>query len=1550
MKDIADVTNAYEVAQETSKSLDSKDASANSVQAPAKQKGKKKTANQSQYRREQQQQQRGRSQQRSKSSHRDSRSKSRGNGNAGNSSSIICYGCGSNSHKRNECKAAYDSLECSKCDRKGHVSKVCGIMKSRAQSRGRNSSPSPNRRFQRANANVATLKNFMDSKPTPNVTAEFSTITGPRQERIKFTCNAVLPDSGASTTIIRNTVLAKAGIPVVPSLDFDELEIANGNSMPILGTVRLEITFHGRSAKLEALVVENLAAEVLLGWQEMQAVGLLPIDFPNIQFPVISEPPEAFTATHETIDNEKDSDDPCKLTEGVTVPVESPTSPKTNEQSPEKAHMDKLRTNLLDRFKKVFSDTLHGRVMKDAVMTIELRDDIPIKPVHVNVPRAVPAHKKKAADELIQQLIKDDIIEPIPITEPTEWCSYGMFVAKPNDPNAVRLVTDYSPVNKFIKRSVNPFSSTRDIIRAIPPNKKYFATLDAKHGYFQVLLEKESRNYTAFLLESGRYRYKRGPQGMVTTGDFFNAYSDNILRPFLNGSVLKIVDDILVCGTDLNDLQDQLKKILTRCEKYGLTMSANKFTVGESVKFAGHIVSAEGVKPDPSKVNSIKNFPVPRNLTDVRSFLGLANQLGFFIPDLTHAAEPLHELTKKNIPFIWDRKQQEAFDKIKDILTGPLVVQPFDMAKPVHLYTDASRQGLGYALLQPYNVGKEVRLGLVRCGSRALTPAEKNYAVTELEALAVYYACTHCEFYLSGAPDVLVVTDHRALEGLWKKPLPDIPNTRVQRYRERLAKFNLTIKWTPGKSHMLADALSRIPCLSVAASDQSQDTAEDDKEDDARAMMTFAALCTLDRSFDQVAQDAAEDEAYMALLRYHSQGQKTLPPEAQEFRSLDTDNLRKMNKLLFIGDRLLVPKKSRRRLLRLLHASHQGYKKMQALAARHYVWPRMNNDIKNVVSGCAPCQALAPARQRGPPNENNRFEVKNMYPMSHVSMDLFQIGTHHYLVQVDRYSGYMWVARLNSLSTNAIIRQLLVWWSHDGFPTDVRSDNGPQFREKFAEFLNEHHISHSPTAAYSPSDNGLAENAVKQMKHLILKTKEEKEDFELALLHWRNTPKGTNAASPAQLFHHRNLRTNLPTLSSSLKKLTTTEIRAFEEERQRDFDGTIDVLSKLGTSSVEKYNTGDKVDIKQHSGRGWLLDAGEVIAIRPSGHSYDIRMEDGRVTSRSSRMLRPASSEDDLPHASTVQSILDTAPVKKKPKLEKNLRFWIEGDLIPSFRDSDEIQAKAEKLIHHSKHMPSVATCCFRDRHSSTSPPPTSRPVNPFPRWNTTWSDTERPVARVSPTVSRPPSPPQPPPLPPLPEPVPSWPERPERPPTPPSPPFYTAPPNYTYLDSPPPYYYEPPPPYRERAVPLPQPVWQVIGPASRNRGRRRRAPQSWQWAPFWPAWPGNSLSPTVVAALRAPTPQRGSRSAARPSPRTLHGSGSRRPSPHASSRTAPPQTHSSHQRGNSRPRDRPRTTLSPTRTTPTRTGSSPGGHSRTRTATMTTTTTPARPGTRPRW
>ena len=169
-------------------------------------------------------------------------------------------------------------------------------------------------------------------------------------------------------------------------------------------------------------------------------------------------------------------------------------------------------------------------------------------------------------------------------------------------------------------------------------------------------------------------------------------------------------------------------------------------------------------------------------------------------------------------------------------------------------------------------------------------------------------------------------------------------------------------------------------------------------------MMTFAALCTLDRSFDQVAQDAAEDEAYMALLRYHSQGQKTLPPEAQEFRSLDLDSLRKRNKLLFIGDRLLVPKKSRRRLLRLLHASHQGFKKMQALAARHYVWPRMNNDIRNVVSGCAPCQSLAPARQRGPPNEKNQFDIKNMYPMSNVSMDLFQIGTSHYLVQVDRYS------------------------------------------------------------------------------------------------------------------------------------------------------------------------------------------------------------------------------------------------------------------------------------------------------------------------------------------------------------------------------------------------------------------------------------------------------------------------------------------------------------------------------------------------------------------
>ena len=221
--------------------------------------------------------------------------------------------------------------------------------------------------------------------------------------------------------------------------------------------------------------------------------------------------------------------------------------------------------------------------------------------------------------------------------------------------------------------------------------------------------------------------------------------------------------------------------------------------IGNELPFAGLIVGAKGVSPDPERTRALSEFPRPKDVTGVRSFLGLANQLSGFVPDFAHMTVALRGLTGKSAAFIWLEDHEREFEKVKKLLTSEMVVTHFDPKLPVIVLTDASRLfGLGYAM------GHMVdgRFRLVTCGSKSLTPTQQRYSTIELECLGVHFAVSKCSFYLKGCESFTVATDHRPLEGVFKKDIFEIPNPRLQRIREKLAEFNMNVKWVPGKSHL----------------------------------------------------------------------------------------------------------------------------------------------------------------------------------------------------------------------------------------------------------------------------------------------------------------------------------------------------------------------------------------------------------------------------------------------------------------------------------------------------------------------------------------------------------------------------------------------------------------------------------------------------------------------------------------------------------------------------------------------------------------------------
>ena len=265
------------------------------------------------------------------------------------------------------------------------------------------------------------------------------------------------------------------------------------------------------------------------------------------------------------------------------------------------------------------------------------------------------------------------------------------------------------------------------------------------------------------------------------------------------------LDDVIVFGKTFEEHLARLAEVLGRFRSAGLKLKPEKcHFFQKEVKFLGYLVSAEGVKPHPDNIQKIVNWPTPEDATDIRAILGMGNYYRRFIRGFSEKVQPLVELTKQNVPFIWDKNCQSAFELLKKELTGAgLVAHPRDDGQFI-LDTDASAKTIGCVLSQVQD-GKE---RVIAYGSRTLSRTEQNYCVTDRELLAVQYFMDYYRQYLIGQK-FLVRTDHQAIR--WLSSLKD-PKDRTARWLEILSAYNFTIEYRPGKKHGNADSMSRRRC------------------------------------------------------------------------------------------------------------------------------------------------------------------------------------------------------------------------------------------------------------------------------------------------------------------------------------------------------------------------------------------------------------------------------------------------------------------------------------------------------------------------------------------------------------------------------------------------------------------------------------------------------------------------------------------------------------------------------------------------------------------
>ena len=594
-----------------------------------------------------------------------------------------------------------------------------------------------------------------------------------------------------------------------------------------------------------------------------------------------------------------------------------------------------------------------------------------------------------------------------------------------------------------------------------------------------------------------------------------------------------IVDDLIVWGVDDDDHDRHLETLLERVEKSGLKLNREKCKFGlDSVSYVGHVLSQDGLKPSVERVKAILDMPTPKDLDELRTFLGMMTYLGKFTPNLSKLTDPLRKLTEGGVEWSWEPHHQKAVDDLKCLVTRAPVLKFYDVDKPVTLNTDASKKGYGAVIIQDERP--------VAYASRRVTSAEKNYAPIKNEMSAIVFGCVTFHDYIYGQ-QVTVETDHKPLVGIFQKEISKL-SPRLQNMRLKLLRYDLKVVWKPGKEMFVADALSRsIP----------SDAPEQSKEEVVEVNLISSQLSVSEDKMNEFRSATSNDPVLQLLRSVTAQGWPTdrreVPTALRPYFRF-RDEIVCFDGLLFRGHQIIVPSSLHSEMLSRIHESHQGIVKTKRRAREVLFWPGMNGQIEDIVEQCSLCQEFRKAQPAEPLIPHDLPDR----PWAKIGTDLYYLEGDVYLILVDYYSKFLEVEKLHDETAYSVVQKMKWVFARQGTPDKLISDNARQFVcREFKEFSSRWEFEHETISPTYSQSNGQVENAVKTVKRLMKKAKRSGKDPQMALLEFCNTSlDGTDGFSPAEMLNGRLLKGRVPTATQLLKPHVVPPMRDLLKARQ----------------------------------------------------------------------------------------------------------------------------------------------------------------------------------------------------------------------------------------------------------------------------------------------------------------------------------------------------------------------------------------------------------------
>lgn len=715
-----------------------------------------------------------------------------------------------------------------------------------------------------------------------------------------------------------------------------------------------------------------------------------------------------------------------------------------------------------------------------------------------------PHHFKKDVHEQIQEMLDNGIIQPSvsPYSAPI-W-----VVPKKQDASGkkkIRVVIDYRRLNEKTVDDRFPMPQIEEILDNLGKSV-YFSTIDLKSGFHQIPMDPAHKEKTAFSTDKGHFEFNRMPFGLKNAPATFQRAMNNILGDYIGSICYVYLDDIVIVGYNLKNHLENLNLVLKRLSEFNLKIQLDKCEfLKRETEFLGHIISGEGVKPNPDKIEKIISWPLPKTQKEIKQFLGLAGYYRRFIKDFSKITRPMTKYLKKEEKVnVQDHNYIQAFSTLKQILSTDQVLAYPQFDNPFILTTDASDFAIGAVLSQIQdNVEKPIAFA-----SRTLNDAETRYATIEKEALAIVWAINKFKPYLYGAKFTLL-TDHKPLTFLKNSS----KNDKILRWALDLKNYSFDVLYKEGKTNVVADALSRRPNETIDI-DQINETNVNAFETNQHSSLSGTANESDDNSSHQnnpplsehpdsdaetihsaedssdfyihyvdrpinyyhnqmvfkiaristiisetvfphfqrttiVQPDFQKSDITKYLKTYHN-GRQTaiLAPEniLQTIQDSFKENFSN-NKHFILTSKMVddvVSEERQNLLISTEHdRAHRGTSEVESQLRRSYFFPNMAKLIKKYSNACPHCNSHK--YERKPYNIKISPRPVTEKPFERVHMDIFIIDKCSFLSLIDSFTKHLQMVHIKSKNLIHVQKALSKYISNFGTPKTIVTDHETTF-------------------------------------------------------------------------------------------------------------------------------------------------------------------------------------------------------------------------------------------------------------------------------------------------------------------------------------------------------------------------------------------------------------------------------------------------------------------------------------------------------------------------